>query len=108
MPLLFLSLLFRVYLMKPALILFLLVVLPLLFPSPSGSVAAATVDSASLPILTTITNPSGTTIAASIALYPTAVTLSRIQASPAYPVFGIAGALVLIALILIYRVYHSI
>lgn len=39
---------------------------------------------------------------------PTAVTLARIQVVPAYPLFGIVGSLILIALVLIFRVYRSI
>lgn len=104
----FLSLLFTDVLMKPELILFLFLSLLLSLVAPASTHASVfsgvTKAIAVTPALTT--NANSAFIHASG--QPTAVTLARVQVTPAYPFFGIVGSLALIALILIYRVYRSI
>lgn len=95
--------------MKPAIILFLLVVLPVLYPSVSTPIPVMPLPTLHSHLVSHVyaTTTGSVTVASSV-LHPTTVTLSRIQVAPAYPLYGIAGSLILIALILIYRVYQSI
>jgi hypothetical protein len=92
--------------MKPAIsAIILLCFLPVLFLWGVTPSHAAVIESTT-PVRSAV--PALMTHGISIEQYPTAVTLARVQVTPAYPLFGIIGSLSLIALIFMYRVYRSI
>jgi len=96
--------------MKPTVLIFILFLfqsvlfLSLTVPTHADVLDSPSVESLTLPISAMPKTP----LFAPAGNHPTVVTLARVQVTPAYPPFGMIGSLILIALILMFRVYRSI